>query len=471
MATLKNTVVNGSGVISLPSGTVEQRSGQEQGDLRFNTDTSAVEFYQGAHWSPTAEDTQSLIGEYDSGVFKTDYRSRLLPVELWNVGTGGESFFGQNGSTAENRRIWNTDPHGNSAVIWDTPSNDSASAADGGWNSSNVSIDYFRFYRHSMWLKRSVVGNGSTYMGLNSDDGVDIRTSGGRTTNPYFYAGNWPGGTNQWYLFVGHTWPFRSGTGSDHPQTGVYDTNGNKISSCRDYVYREGATRTLHRSYLYYSTITSTSQQYWEPRIDVCDGTEPSIQDLLTNNHNKWRDSIGGNDATPVNWPVYNDTEQAVQFDGNNEYCRTNFKISHFYDNFSFSIIYKFSGSTSATYQALLGNQSENFFVGKNDGNTNIGIQDGNYNSAVATSTDAWDGNWHQITYTRSGSTGTLYLDGVQVGSGSFTGADASDVYIGGKGISYFLTGYVKQVRVYNSAITAANVRKSYEIAKKKYNI
>lgn len=471
MANLKNTTINDTGFISLPTGTVTQRASAQLGDLRFNSEISAVEFYKGTHWTPTAEDTHSLIAEYDSGMFKQDYKPRLLPVENWRVGTGGETFFNQNGSTAENRRIWNTDPHGNSAVIWDTPSNDAASGPDGGWNSSNVSIDYFRFYRHTVWLKRRVVGNGSTYLGLNSNDGVDLRTSGGRTTNPYFYSGGWPGGQNQWYLFVGHTWPYRSGTGTDHPHTGIYDTSGNKIGSCRDYQYRDGATYSMHRSYLYYSTITSTSQQWWEPRIDVIDGTEPSIQDLLTNNHKKWRDTVGGNDATPVNYPIYNDTEQAVQFDGNNEYCRTRFKINELSNNFTFSIIYKYTGATAATYQALIGNSAEDLFIGKDAGTTNIGVQDGNYNSAVAVGTNAWDGAWHQITYTRSATAGVVYLDGVQVGTGSFTGAGGSDVYIAGEGVNFFLTGYIKQVRIYNSALSIGDIRKSYELAKKKFNI
>ena len=472
MATLKNTVVNSSGFINLPSGNVTQRSAA-QGDLRFNSETSAVEFYQGTHWTPTEENTETLIAEYDSGMFQRDWRDPLLPIENWNLGNSSETGWGRNGSEAENRRIWSTDPHGNTAVIWDTPSNDATSNADGGWNSSNVNIDYFRFTRHSQWMKRSVVGKGSTYMGTRSNDGVDNRSAGNRTTNPYFYSGGWPGGANEWFLFVGHTWPYRSETGSDHPHTGIYNTSGDKIGSCRDYVYRDGATYAMHRSYLFYSTNTSTSQQYWDPRIDVCDGTEPSIQDLLNNNHHKWRDYVGGNDATAINWPVYNDTQQAVQFDGNNEHCATRFGISDelLLGGFTFSFIYKYTGSTSATYQALAGNKSGDFFIGKNNGNTQIGVQDGNYNSNVADGTNAWDGNWHQITYTRSGTAGVVYLDGAQVGSGTWSGADGSDVLIGAESTSFFFTGYMKQVRIYNSAISAGDARKNYEIAKKRYNI
>ena len=170
---------------------------------------------------------------------------------------------------------------------------------------------------------------------------------------------------------------------------------------------------------------------------------------------------------------MYNDTQQAVQFDGNNEHCATRFGISDelLLGGFTFSFIYKYTGSTSATYQALAGNKSGDFFIGKDNGNTQIGVQDGNYNSNVADGTNAWDGNWHQITYTRSGTAGVVYLDGAQVGSGTWSGADGSDVLIGAESTSFFFTGYMKQVRIYNSAISAGDARKNYEIAKKRYNI
>jgi hypothetical protein len=477
MADLKNVTIDDNGFIKLPSGnrSSQRPSSPPTGTMRFNNEYSTPEVYTTTTWTPTVEATEGLIADYDSLQYQSDTNSinNLLPVENWRIGNGGETGFGANGAAAENRRIWSQDPWGNTAVCWDTPSNDSAQNADGGWNSQNVSIDYFQFHRHTVWIKRPSGGNGSTYLGLRSNDGVDTRTSGGRTTNPYFYSGGWPGSNDTWYLFVGHTWPYKSGTGSDHPESGIYDINGNKIAGMRDYVYRDGASYTMHRTYLFYSSDTTTSHRWHEPRIDVIDGTEPSITDLLTNAHNVWRDSAGGgNDLTPINYPAYDYTEEAVRLDGNNEYFRTKFDREKIGSNFSISLVYRFTGTTGDTYRALLGNQAGDFFVGKDTGNTNIGIQDGNYISNVATGTNAWDGNYHHLVWTCNGNTDTIYLDGTEVGSATFTGANAtSPIYIGAESTQYFMHGFLKQVRFFDKTLTAAEIQKNYEAVKHRYNI
>lgn len=53
MASLKNTTVAGTGAIQLPVGTTGQRpAAPVNGDMRFNTDISKVEYYNGAIWIP-----------------------------------------------------------------------------------------------------------------------------------------------------------------------------------------------------------------------------------------------------------------------------------------------------------------------------------------------------------------------------------------------------------------------------------
>lgn len=51
MATLKNTSINDTGFIGLPSGTTVQRpSSPSAGMIRFNTDESSPEVYDGTDW-------------------------------------------------------------------------------------------------------------------------------------------------------------------------------------------------------------------------------------------------------------------------------------------------------------------------------------------------------------------------------------------------------------------------------------
>ena len=51
MATLKNTVVNDTGFIQLPSGTTAQRpASPSQGMIRWNTSLGRMEYYNGTVW-------------------------------------------------------------------------------------------------------------------------------------------------------------------------------------------------------------------------------------------------------------------------------------------------------------------------------------------------------------------------------------------------------------------------------------
>lgn len=193
----------------------------------------------------------------------------------WAISTGSSTGFGQNGDG--NSRILDTDPYGATSIVWDVSNQDSASNADGGWNGSLFNIDNTKTYRFSCWVRRKNVGNGSFYLGLrgytssNSHTGVIRRDNGADSqTNPYFHSRGWWGSANTWYYVVGHVWPVGSGTGAAHPDSGIFDVDGNKVASVnRDYVWRSDTAKSLHRTYLYYSTNTSTNQQWWNPRVEI----------------------------------------------------------------------------------------------------------------------------------------------------------------------------------------------------------
>lgn len=195
-------------------------------------------------------------------------------VEQWTVGTTQASTgFGANGDG--NSRILDVNPYGAFTAIWDVSDQDAASDADGGWNSSTFDIDNTKMYRFSTWVKRKTIGNGSFYLGTygrnaaSTNVGILTRSNGTSTTNPYFVARNWWGNANQWYFVVGHVWPAGSGTGVVHPDSGIFDLNGNKILNTVDFVWQTDNEKSTHRSYLYYSTDTSTNQQWWNPRVEI----------------------------------------------------------------------------------------------------------------------------------------------------------------------------------------------------------
>ena len=222
-------------------------------------------------------------------------------VEDWTAGsTGSSNGFGQNGDG--NSRILDTNPYGATTTIWDVSNQDATSNADGGWNSSTFNIDNTKMYRFSTWVRRKTIGNGSFYLGTygrnssGSNVGIYRRSNGTSTTNPYFRSSGWWGSANTWYLVVGHVWPVGSGTGSTHPESGIYDVAGNKVSTVGDFVWRSDNHKSTHRSYLYYSTNTATNQQWWNPRVETVEVPESSTRTVRKHIHVQRliREGVGG---------------------------------------------------------------------------------------------------------------------------------------------------------------------------------
>jgi len=202
----------------------------------------------------------------------------IVDYTNWVVGTtGSQPTWTANGSSAENSIVEDLAPNGTKQPIWlGQPS--PAGEADGGFNGTYYNIDNTKMHRFSVWIRRTVIGNGTFYHGLSA---VLNRSNGVANSNPYFNYDGWTRPANEWFLFVGHLYPAGSGTGGSHPDSGVYDINGNKVgNSLSDYTCSATTTSVNTRAYLYYSTDTSTRQQFFAPRIDCLDGTEPSIQSL-----------------------------------------------------------------------------------------------------------------------------------------------------------------------------------------------
>ena len=77
---IKNSAVTSlkdesTGSITLPSGSTADRSFPDIGDIRFNTDTTALEFYDGTQWDDVAVQgnvtitKDSFVGDGSTSVF------------------------------------------------------------------------------------------------------------------------------------------------------------------------------------------------------------------------------------------------------------------------------------------------------------------------------------------------------------------------------------------------------------------
>ena len=243
----------------------------------------------------------------------------LLGPSNWTTGNGGIAAangypaFNQNGLTGEQNRYLGTDPWGNSAIVWQTvPSGNGE--ADGGWNTDAFSITNTSRYRFSVWVKRTSSTTGGTfYFGTQSSTGAVYNISGANSEgNPYWTYPNIGQLTqNQWYLVIGHVFPVGY-TGVQHPDTGYWTVSGGKITAFTgnyagntpsDCSWQAGTTTTYHRCYHYYCNESTSRLEFYDPRVDLCDGSEPTVSRLL---------------ASPVNNTTYgitfsNGTGQSVK--------------------------------------------------------------------------------------------------------------------------------------------------------------
>jgi hypothetical protein len=225
-------------------------------------------------------------------VFK---RTNILNTEEWTLGSGGVGNFSQNGSTDENQRVLGVDPFGDTSILWETRANGSADA-DGGWNHSSFSVDNTKLYRMSVWVRRTSSSSGGTfYLGTNGGGQCVLRLSDfGEECNPYWdCVGTGTFTQNVWYLVVGHVFPVTYPNSNQHADTGRWTTGGTKvagINGCNvgnDMKFGPNTTSLNHRTYHFYCADNTTRLQFFEPRVDLCDGSEPRITDLLNNTRNK----------------------------------------------------------------------------------------------------------------------------------------------------------------------------------------
>lgn len=248
---------------------------------------------------------------FSDEIIETKYKPLQLNYTSWTVGSGSSTGFNQNGLTAENVRISSIDPWNKTTVIWETrPSGDSN--ADGGWNTVQFVIDNTKLYRFSVWVKRiTTVSSGNFYLGIygytsgGSSVGMVRMDGGGPNTNSYWdcpRVSSLP--YNEWILVVGHVYPYTETYTGKHPDSGRWNLSGIKTAtvSCNigtgDIKWDSTHGRALHRTYHYYSTDTACNLQFVYPRVDIIDGSEPTIADLIAGVDSVYLDYIVSKGST-----------------------------------------------------------------------------------------------------------------------------------------------------------------------------
>lgn len=437
--------------------------------------------------------TSNLVFSMDSYNPKSVYLARstsnILPdSQTWTTGTGGSTGYGANGSATEQDRQRRLDPHGAYTVTWRTTP-DATSGADGGWNSSYYAIDTSYTYRWSVWVRRHTAGTGGTfYMGMNP---APIRNDNNTVQgNPYFTHPSQSSLTqDRWYLVVGHCF-YEGYTGGRHPDTGWYE-NGVNIGSKswgnigdKDCRWNPGTTTSMHRTYHYYTTNTASGLEFAYPRVDKCDGTEPTIHELLNkspsilynlvkpsagswksgNGEPLWRNDIGG--------------AKTLWFDA----------LEEWYDGGSAMLR---TLNTTATIEAWIYPAAAEVSTG--DRGTIVRVNGTNGGTYLSWNKDNrkissyWHGTspagyhepgpalnrqeWHHVVVVWTGTTHYHYINGVQYSAGGVTGTGTQNgsVEIGMEGTTRQFSGGISLVRVYDKALSAAEVKQNFDATRSRY--
>jgi len=220
----------------------------------------------------------------------------LADYTTWVAGTDTPTgWTNYQGTVGESTKVEDTDPWGRSTIVW-TCIPTGTGGQDGGFYSPHLAIDNTKLYRFSVWSRRTTLGTaGRQFMGMDSDVDVQRLSTGDGDTNPYFWLSpSTPDETytpDEWILVVGHCFPYATTTGTAdhpesgryHPSTGIHYTSGGSYNW--DFRWASTSADGWIRCIFYNDTAGTARMRYVYPRIDLVDGTEPSIADLLSGNY------------------------------------------------------------------------------------------------------------------------------------------------------------------------------------------
>ena len=236
-------------------------------------------------------------------------------------------------------------------------------------------------------------------------------------------------------------------------------------------MYNNGKPKNLS-TYVGYSA--NMSRAYWQ----MGDGTEKASGTTL------YDMAISSNDdnGTLTNGPTFKNESPGLgrdsysfAFDGTNDFVDVGPSDGLVTGN---TVTVAFWAKVTDTHRAYVfanarGDVQSNFAVALNQNGTTLsaGVITGLVWTGSAIATVSYDGNiddsaWHHYAFTTTASAQVLYLDGVAVATGSNTFSNAAhadhNTHIGNlKGGSFYLGGNIADMVLFNTTLTAAQVREN----------
>jgi len=131
----------------------------------------------------------------------------------------------------------------------------------------------------------------------------------------------------------------------------------------------------------------------------------------------------------------------------------------------------RYTGSTSDGYQAIVGSDNGEFFMGKDTGSTDFGVQDGNYISNFVSNAEIWDGRWFNVVYKNQGGTGSVYFNNILQNTNTI-GTGSGNLNIGAENQNgQAWTGDIALVIMYSRALADREIERMFNDTRRRYGV
>ena len=438
--------------------------------------------------------SSGLILGLDASARRSYLPNSLINMNNWTVSTGGVTGYNQNGQTNENQRTITTNPWVDSDVIWGSYPNGS-DFDDGGWNTDWFNIDNTKLYRFSVWVKRTSSTSGGTfYLGMYANGDGSRRMDNSAVEGNAYWNCTGTGGLTQdvWYLYVGHVYPWNTSYTGRHPNTGYYfvnnptkqgDVNGCNIGT-GDLKWSTNSTQGIHRTYHYYCADSTTRLQFYDPRVDLVDGKEPSITELVNYSPARWRNLASNSINFSISSkPTYSTTAKGLfNFNGSSTYFTAPENSLFNTETLTLECWARTSSINQNGFffeKVTVNSQYAIFIEGtqiKIRTNTAIsGLADLQFTAASYIQANVW----FLVTASYNNGLKSFYINGVLLGTQTVTGGFTTNangmsigVYggqTGGRG--YYFNGDIANLRFYNRVLTNAEVSQNYQATKSRFGL
>jgi hypothetical protein len=340
-------------------------------------------------------------------------------VGFYNPTAGNRSDFGIDIASNDTERIWKNDSAGGGSYL-------------------------FKFGRWDNYVLTSDTSTAKMY--VNGELKSTLNSSGGINNNRMFVIGyNWDGMSN-----------------ASISQTLLY----NKTLTQQEILQNYNATKNRF--------VNALSPVRNGLVLELDAGQRASYPGV----GNTWYDLSGNSlNGTLTNGPTFSGigATSSISFDGTNDYIDcgysslinnvTQMTIECWYKSASINV----EGMLFSTYTNSPSNLGYHFEIFQ----SKIMLQVWPSGSYTQSSTTLSNNTWYQLIVTYNSGTITYYVNGVSAGSASYTfNPSTANLFLGKWPTnSYYLNGQLANVRFYNRALSAYEVKQNFDFYRTRYNI